>query len=263
MKWGVVILAGGYAEPDLAIALGTHRKALAEIGGSTCLARTLDAVRRAGLTEIRVVGGEETAGIAGPSCWVPEERGQMDNARAGIGSLPPVDGVLWLPADAPFLRKDGIINYLARIEERVSQPNWISAGLCPLAQCLATFPGSGSKSLRLARSRYRSGAYFATSPSSFQVASGMFEKISANRRNVIGMLAQLGPLAFAKYLSGRISLTEAEEVLGKLFGSQGIIVADCDPEMVIDIDTLSDWEFILRYADRYPVGPTPSGEVWR
>lgn len=241
--WGVVIPAGGLVKDPLASALGTPRKALALIGGEACLSRTLDAVRQAGFDRIAVVSGEDVRPFATGAVFVPEGAGQMENALAGVEALPGCDSILFLPADTPFLNAGAIRHFVDGVERQLAGAGgkWFSAGLCPYGEFLKVLPGFEHPHIRLADGDFMSGAFFATSREGFLDAVEQFKGFSKSRKSQVGMLLRIGLWPMAKYLLHRMTLEEGIRVLSKVFGGKGVVVPDCDPWAMADIDTVDEY----------------------
>ena len=67
-------------------------------------------------------------------------------------------------------------------------------------------------------------------------------EMSASRKNQARMLLRLGPWTVLRYLMRRVSVREAEELLGRFFGGQAVIVTGCDPAMAADIDEVASYD---------------------
>ena len=244
MRWGAVVAAGGLVKDPLASAIGTPRKALAVVGGRSCLARTLDAVRDAGLVECATVSGEDVAGDVHHGWLVPELETQIENARKAVESLPGVDGVLFLPADTPLLTGAVLSAFMESVESRIEpgMRGWLAAGLCRASDFRAEFPRIPCQPIALSDGAFVSGALFAASPAAFLKALDLLAEMSASRKNQARMLLRLGPWTVLRYLMRRVSVREAEELLGRFFGGQAVIVTGCDPAMAADIDEVASYD---------------------
>ena len=251
MTWGVVVVAGGLVKDPLASAIGTPRKALARVSGRSCLARTLDAVKAAGLDVCVTVSGDDVADHVHHGKLVQEGETQIENARIAVEALPPVDGVLFLPADTPMLPGAALTDFLASVEERIDegQERWFAGGLTSLADFNRAFPGMSTQAIRLSDGDYLSGALFATSPEGFFHAIDVIDQMSHSRRNQLGMLWKLGLWAVVCYLMHRMSLKDAELRLGRVMEGQAIIVTGCDPRTAADIDDVADYDELRIHAN--------------
>lgn len=251
MKWGVVVLAGGLVKDPLATALGTPRKALAQIKGKTCLTRTLEAVKEAGFLDVVTVSGGDVLPHVVHGKLVPEEKTQTQNARAGVEALPKVDAVLFLPADSPFLKPSSVLAFTQEIERKVGdsvERAWMSAGLVSLEDFTQEFPRVGVQPIVLKEGSFLSGAFFATSPTAFFSAIATIESLSESRKNQLAMLWRLGLWAVVCYLLHRVSLSDAARRLGRLFESEVFFVTGCDPTVAADIDEVADLDELRIYA---------------
>lgn len=251
-NWGLVIPAGGLVKDPLATALGTPRKALAVVGGSTCVVRTLDAAHAAGFRRIAVVSGEDVREVIGDEYFVLEGSGQIDNASRGVEFIAGCDRILFLPADTPFLKPESIHHFVDSVDQRIvgTGEYWFAAGLCPYQAFLEILPGFEYPHIKLKDGNYMSGAFYATSRAGFLKAAEQFRGFSDNRKNQLKMLIQIGVWPLLKYLFHQVSMVEAEQRLGKFFGGTAVIVPDCDPWSMADIDTVEEYERLIMEADR-------------
>lgn len=252
MRWGVVVAAGGVADSDLARAIQTHRKALAKIGEKTSLAHTLDAVKSAGFERCVTVSGPEVALAVHHGDFVEEADSAVDNALLGLEALIDVEAVLFIPADTPFLEGDMLTDYTRAVESRAREDRWYSAGLTPTPTFLETYPGVPVESLRLREGRYLSGALYAANPAGLRHAIDVIRGMRRSRKSQLSMAFRLGPLNLIRYFTGRISLGQAERVVGNVFGGQVVLVPDCHPASCLDFDTVEDFEHIIRLALKRP-----------
>ncbi|ARU42069.1 hypothetical protein CCB80_13335 [Armatimonadetes bacterium Uphvl-Ar1] len=250
-KWGLVIPAGGLVKDPLATALGTPRKALAMIGGKTCVERTLHAAREAGFERIAVVSGEDVREVIGDDCFIEERGGQIANAAAGVEALAECEWILFMPADTPFLHAEAINHFVQSVEAKLGDAgaNWFAAGLCPYSAFLEVLPGFEHPHIKLTDGDYMSGAFYATSREGFLNCAKKFEGFSHNRKSQFRMLMQIGIVPMVKYLFHRMSLAEGEAVLGRFFEGSAIVVTDCDPWSMADIDTVDEYQRLVNEAD--------------
>lgn len=244
MKWGVVVAAGGLIKDPLASAIGTPRKALATIGGRTCLERTLDAVRDAELDVCVTVSGDDVEPHVHHGKFVCEGEGQIENARIAVEELPPVDAVLFLPADSPLLSASSLKKFVSDVEARVDegQKRWLATGLTTVKEFRAEFPNIAVQPIRLQDGDFLSGALYATSPDGFMHAIKVIDDMSKSRKNQAALLMKLGVWTVIRYLMHRVSIKDAEEKCVKIFEGQAIIVTGCEPSMAADIDDVSDFD---------------------
>lgn len=250
MKWGVVVVAGGLVKDPLASAIGTPRKALASIAGRTCLERTLDAVRDAGLDDCVTVSGDDVEPHVHHGKFACEGEGQVENARIAVEALPTVDAVLFLPADSPLLSSECLTKFMSAIESRVEegQKRWFAGGLTTLQEFREEFPNIAVQPIRLQDGEFLSGALFATSPDGFMHAISVIDALAKSRKNQFALLMKLGVWTVIRYLMHRVSIADAEEKLVKIFDGQAIVITGCSPKMAADIDDVSDFDELRIHA---------------
>lgn len=251
-NWGLVIPAGGLVKDPLATALGTPRKALAMIGGEPCVVRTLDAAHSAGFWKIAVVSGEDVREVIGDDYFVPEGTGQIENAVAGVEFLEGCERLLFMPADTPFLRPDAIEHFVNGVEKRIvgTGDKWFAAGLCPYQEFLGVLPGFEHPHIKLKDGDFMSGAFFATSRAGFFACVDEFKGFSKNRKSQFGMLMKIGLWPMVKYLFHQVSLAEGEQIMGRFFNGTAVVVPDCDPWAMADIDTVDEYQRLAQEADQ-------------
>ena len=251
MKWGVVVAAGGLVKDPLASALGTPRKALAVIQGQTCLERTLEAVKGTGVPDCVTVSGLDVEPQVSFGRLVLEGEGQIENARLALQALGEVEGVLFLPADTPLLSPQMLTAFMQRVDVRIDagSARWLAAGLTTLDEFQAILPRITSQAINLKEGAFLSGALYAASPAAFYNALSVLEKMSNSRKNQLAMLVKLGPWTIVRYLLHRVSVSDAEQRLGRVFDGQAIIVTGCDPRMAADIDDVADYDELRIFAN--------------
>lgn len=251
-NWGLVIPAGGLVKDPLATALGTPRKALAVIGGAHCVVRTLDAAYEAGFRKIAVVSGEDVREVIGDDYFVMEGAGQIDNASRGVEFIGDCDRILFLPADTPFLTAKSIQHFVDSVDGRIvgTGEHWFAAGLCQYKTFLNVLPGFEHPHIKLKDGDFMSGAFYATSRAGFLQAADQFRGFSDNRKNQFKMLMQIGIWPLIKYMFHKVSLVEAEQRMGRFFGGTAVVIPDCDPWSMADIDTVEEYQRLLIEADR-------------
>lgn len=251
--WAVVIPAGGLVPDPLAAAIGTPRKALATVEGKTCVEWCVLAVSEAGFRNIAVVSGEDVREKVGPDHWVLEQSGQIENVSAGVAKFPDTHKFLFLPADTPMLTPQGITHFVQQVEARTDQASdqWLAAGLCPYKTFLQAFPGFVSPHIKLKEGDFMSGAYFAVGRSGFDRAVELVKVLSQSRKSQLKMLLRLGVWPLLQYFLHQIDLPGAERRLSKAFGATAVIVPDCDPHAMADIDTVEDFHHVLKHAKNH------------
>lgn len=221
------------------------------IGGQACVVRTIDAAVAAGFERIAVVSGEDVREVIGDEFFVEERGGQIANAMAGVEFLADCEKILFMPADTPFLRPEAIGHFVDTVDRRLGsgEGSWFAAGLCPYSEFLDVLPGFEHPHIKLTDGDFMSGAFYAASREGFLNCAEKFEGFSNNRKSQFKMLKQIGIWPMMKYLLHRMSLADGEAVLGKFFGGSAFAVTDCDPWSMADIDTVDEYQRLVKEAD--------------
>lgn len=249
MKWGVVVAAGGYADPELASAIGTSRKALASISGRTSLEYTLSAVSAAGFSECVTVGGEEIRPFVEHGEFALEGETAVDNVLIGIERLQGVEAVLLLPSDSPLMTGEMLAHFVEKVSSRADGDRWFSAGLASASDFAAAFPSVENQSIKLRKERYVSGALYATTPAGLQQAAHIFREARRSRKNQFKLVLQFGVGSVIKYFARQIDLPGAEQALSRGLGGPALLIPDCHPATCMDFDTAEEFEAIRRHLE--------------
>lgn len=258
MRWGVVVAAGGRVDSDLARVIGSERKALARLAGRTSLAWTLDAVAQAELGPCVTVSGSEVAPEVLHGEFVAEVGSAVDNARLGLETLPgDVEAVLFIPADTPLMEGSMLREFAEAVSRRIESRRWCAAGLTPASIFREAYPTAEFRALRLREGPHLSGALYAASPEGLRAALDLASSMRRSRKSQLAMAWKLGPLNMLRYVSGRVSLRQAESIVGGVMESHAILVSGCHPATCLDFDTVEDWRHLQEVcAVRFGPGGT-------
>lgn len=245
MSWGIVVVAGGLCPNDLAVRLGTPRKALARFGERTALEIVLDAAERSQIGPIVTVSGEDLTPFIKVGGIVQETTSAVDNAIAGSAMLN-TDRLLILPADMPFLTPEAIRAFVTTINTRILEPRWYAAGVCRLKSFREAYPDWECSPIYLKEGRVLSGGFFATTPEGLTFGRDLFNSIRRSRKNQFGMMRKFGLGALFRYFLRLTSVKEAEERLGNVLHGQVILDLDADPVSILDFDNVAEYDHALK-----------------
>lgn len=257
MRWGVVVAAGGHADPELASAIGTSRKALASFSGRTSLEFTLSAVSEAGFAECVTVGGEEILPHVSHGDFALESETAVDNVLIGMERLRGVDAVLLLPSDSPLITSQMLAHFVEGVSLRKNveaQPNyfgnrWFSAGLARAADFASTYQGIEMRPIKLKGCKFVSGALYATTSEGIQAAVEIFRQARRGRKSQFKLVSQFGFGNVIRYFLGSVSLPAAERILTKGLGGATALITDCHPATCLDFDTAEEFAYIKRLME--------------
>lgn len=114
LQIGVVVLAAG-----LSRRMGQN-KLLMDVQGEPMIVRTIQAAKRAHLTELIAVCSDARVAQLVEDCGVgvlpnnEPEKGQSESVRRGTIHLKNMDGILFLPGDQPLIRTETLVG-MARL----------------------------------------------------------------------------------------------------------------------------------------------------
>lgn len=248
-----VVLAGDRGPSDpVAQATGAPCKALSPVAGVPMLWRVLDTLRRVPeIADIVVVGPRETtlarharireqldaAGIV----WVAPGDSPAASAAAALERLAPDRPVLLTTADHVLLRP-------AMVEAMLegADAGDLAVGLARYPAVRAAYPEVSRTVWRLAPDGYCSCNLFVARSDAGRRLIGFWRRVEAQRKHPARILVELfGWMALARYLLGRLALTQALARLSARVGVEMHGVLLDDVESAIDVDTLAD----LRLAE--------------
>lgn len=137
-----VITAGGRVDGEYARAAGTDVKALAVVRGQTMLARTIAALRGAGVKRIAVVGGEgvRRACEASVDEVIPEKPRGSENIIAALRAWPDHrEPLIYATSDMPYVGVEAVADFIVRSPE-----GHFAMSLCAFNAFVERFPEAPS-----------------------------------------------------------------------------------------------------------------------
>lgn len=90
------------------------------------------------------------------------------------------------------------------------------------------------------------GTLLACSPASFAHGHELLEQVSGSRASQLRMIWRLGPLSMVRYFWQRVSLVDAEQVMGRLLGGQAVLIHEVDASAMADFDQVDDFMQLAR-----------------
>lgn len=243
MSWGIVIVAGGFVSDPLASRIGSPRKALAPFGERTSIEIVHQAAMDSGLGPVVVLSGEDILQTYPQYRGVLEVGSAIDNAIAGAKELG-TERVMILPADLPLIKPEHLSHFAEEVEHRIPYSTWFAAGLSPFGKAKQKFPGADLEPLYLRDGGFLAGSMFASTLDGLQQGKDFFNAVRHNRKSQFRMLREIGFSTMIRFFLRKISLVEAETRIGQILGGAAFIIADCEPDTMMDFDTVADYEYL-------------------
>ena len=266
-----IILAGDRAKDDpVAQLYGTGCKAMVPLGGKPMILRVLHALGASRTIGTRVLCGpprqvvtqnsELKAGLdAGDWRWVENQSTPSLSANHALESLSDKLPVLLTTADHALLSNE-IVDYFCLNAIRSGFD--LAVALTPYQQVIAEHPGVRRTGYRFMDDTYCGCNLFAFITPRSRKAAVFWRRVEQQRKYPWRVIGVLGWAAMLRFLLGRLSMTEALQILSKRLGINiGPIILPF-PEAAVDVDTVADWEYVQRIlADDELIENRPSDSL--
>jgi len=239
----VAIAAGGRVGGAFAAETGTEIKALAPIGASTILERTIAAAADIGARRIVVLGNEDIAA----RCDGRVERVLADSGDGAANMLSCLQAfvddeersaTLLLAGDLPFLDGTTLYRYVQAIPART-----VALGICTGVEYERHFPGAPQNGVMLGGKRIVNASAllvpFAALEAVARESAAFFNARKAPWR--MAMRAGIGILA--AHAIGRLTVERIERRASHVLGAEVAAVRNCAPELCFDVDSLEEYRY--------------------
>ncbi len=256
----VILAADRGPQDEVARATGAPCKSLAPVGGVPMVLRVLDALDAS--REISscilcgpprsIVDKHEALGSlisSGKIKWMQNQATPSTSTSSVLNSLPDEEAVLVTTADHALLNED-IVDYFCA--EAGSSGADVAVGLTRYDDVIAAYPGMRRTAMQLSDARYCSCNLFAfLTPRARKIAE-LWRQVESQRKKPWRIINLLGWMAVLRYATGKLSLTQARQFLSRRLGIDAAAVVLPLPEAAVDVDTISDWEFVEDITKRNP-----------
>ena len=239
----VAIAAGGRIGGAFAAETGTELKALAPIGASTILERTIAAAADFGARRIVVLGDAEIAARCdGRVERVLPDRGDgaanmLACLRAFAEDVEP-SVTLLLAGDLPFIDAAALRRYVEAVPASA-----VALGICSGDEYRARFPGAPVNGVILNGERIvNAGAFVVPRHAVDRVARESAAFFQA-RKYPWRMAMRAGIGILAAHALGRLDVGRIERRAARVLGSAVAAIRRCPPELCFDVDSLDDYHY--------------------
>ncbi len=145
--------------------------------------------------------------------------------------------ILVVPADIPFITPEAIEDFLNSCEEQEADFYY---AVVPREVCEARFPRVKRTYVKLKEGVFTGGNIFLIRTATALQGIEMGKQLVANRKNPISQARLFGMDLVLKYVSGRLSIPDAEARFKKLLNLRGKAVISRYAEVGVDVDKPSD-----------------------
>ncbi len=167
----------------------------------------------------------------------------IENIRVGIDYFNNERQIMTLTSDIPLITGDIIDRFIVQCQEYEAffyYPYILKENI------LKKYPDTIRSYMVLKEGTFCGGNVAIFSPMLFEKNKALLHELYQNRKDVRKYAALLGIKFIIKYLFKSLTIREIEDRACEIVGYpvKGIMVAD--PEMMIDLDKMSDYEMILQ-----------------
>ncbi|HEY7841483.1 MAG TPA: NTP transferase domain-containing protein [Gammaproteobacteria bacterium] len=266
-RFHALVLAGErHAADPVAAAGGVSAKAFTPVAGRAMVLRVMDALQKSGLVSAMTLCGPRRELLpdcpellrrieSGEAAWIDSGSSPSRSAMAGLDSIPAAMPVLITTADHPLLRSDMVTHFCRGAMDSGADA---AAALAEFTRVSAAMPGTRRTVLRFRDAGYCGcNLYALMSPAGRGVVSH-WRRGEESRKKPWRMIAELiGPAAALSYATGRLSLDDALDRLGRRLNLRVRAVVLPYPEAAVDVDTPADLELAERLLRTTGQGTRP------
>ncbi len=253
MKTYPAIVLAGYSPdtPDpLAAAMGGERKALLDVAGHPMVYWVVKALRDSGcIDRIVVVGIEAEDGVdfGGDVIYVPNQKGQFDNALAGVLALqeddPTTDYLISSSADIPMLRAESIAWFVEEAEKLGAD---FIYSIVEDKVMESQFPDSARSFIPMPEGRFCGGDLFMVRARVARNNEQLVRDLIDNRKNALRQVWLAGIGTVIKFLFRRLTIPEAEKVAAKLLNCDTRAIPSPYADLGMDVDKPDQLELVRK-----------------
>lgn len=241
-----LVLAGRRAEGDpVAAAAGAQVKALVPVAGMPMLARVLDTLAASPWIGRIAISAPDSAALAPalggtpglPLRFLPAGASPVQSVLAAMEELDDGLPLLITTSDHPLLDAAMIDSFCAAA---VTGDGDLAVALACAAEVRARYPGAVRTVLRFRDGGYCGCNMFAVLRPEAVAAVRFWRQVESRRKAPWRLARAFGPLMLARFLLGRLTLTQAVALAGARLGVTARAVVLPHPEAAIDVDTAAD-----------------------
>jgi len=234
MTQAVLILAGqraGVVDP-LCESAGVSHKAEIPVAGVPMLERVVDAVRRAGFSEITYVSGYSGSDLA----EVPSGQGPADSVKLGLETINQYPCLI-TTCDHALLTVEMIETFIAGAKSAAAD---ICVGLATEDIIQPAYPETKRTYLRFSDTAVSGCNLFYISSAQGLKAISFWQSVQHLRKKPLKLARKIGVGVGVKYITGRLSLRGAFDYAANRIGISAAPVLLPFAEAAIDVDKPSD-----------------------
>lgn len=251
--FSAVVLAADRAHGDpVAQAAGVRCKAFTPIKGTPMVLRVLTALDAAQEVESCVLCGPPWSAVekcaelhslieSGHVRWVRPEATPSSSAYAAMQSIPKECPVLVTTADHALLSSKTVDYFCAEARAKACD---VAVGLVPYQLVATAYPGTRRTVWSLQDGAYCTCNLFVFLTPNGRTAAEFWRQVEGHRKKPFRLMGAIGWTLIGRYLVGRLSLAKGLAEVSRRLGLKIEAIEIPFPEAALDVDTVSDWEFV-------------------
>ena len=249
--FNALILAGTKEKGTLEIAENVDNKALIMINGKPMIDYIVDALNNSeNIDQIIVVGpekvlhpyiGKKVKKILNPGNSI------LENMEIGLNFFDSNDNLLLLTSDIPLITPEAIDEFLKICIKRKA---YIGYPLITKENIMKKYPETKRTYVTMKEGIFCGGNIAFFKPEVFFQQKNLIEELFENRKTTWKYIKILGLKFIFKFIFKTLTIEEVERRVTGILGYNSIAVMISHPEVMIDLDKLSDLELIRKYLER-------------
>ena len=249
--FNALILAGTKEKGPLEIAENVDNKALIMINGKPMIDYIVDALKNSeNIDQIIVVGpekelspyiGKKVRKILNPGNSI------LENMESGFNFFDSNDNLLILTSDIPLITPEAIDEFLKICTERKA---YIGYPLITKENIMKKYPETIRTYVTMKEGIFCGGNIVFFKPEVFYQQKKLIKELFENRKSTWKYVKILGLKFIFKFIFKTLTLEEVERRVTGIIGYNSIAVMISHPEVMIDLDKISDLELIREYLKR-------------
>ena len=249
--FNALILAGTKEKGPLEIVENVDNKALIMINGKPMIDYIVDALNNSeNIDQIIVVGpekelhpyiGKKVKKILNPGNSI------LENMESGLNFFDSNDNLLLLTSDIPLITPEAIDEFLKICIKRKA---YIGYPLITKENIMKKYPETKRTYVTMKEGIFCGGNIAFFKPEVFFQQKNLIEELFENRKTTWKYIKILGLKFIFKFIFKTLTIEEVERRVTGILGYNSIAVMISHPEVMIDLDKLSDLELIRKYLER-------------
>lgn len=245
--FNALILAGSKEKGPLEISNNVENKALILLNNKTIINYIIEALNNSKKIEkIIVVGPEkELSSYIGNKVEKILNPGDniLDNIEKGLNYLNSQDSILILTSDIPLITSDAIDEFIEICEKRKAM---VAYPIIVKEKILVKYPETKRTYIKMKEGTVCGGNIVLLKPEVFFQNKKLIKGLVNDRKDVRKYVKILGFKFIIKFLLKILTFNDIERKISEIVGYNSIAVNVSHPEIMIDLDKISDLKLIRK-----------------